>query len=108
MKTVIYIFKSILAFFKLTDVQGNLSLTNLAFYIFLYKIATCSMGAITANDLAIAMTTAGLYFGKKVVNAVKDIKGVGPMSLMNSESDTSTDNTESSDSTEQGGSNGNG
>lgn len=74
-------FARILSFFKLTDVSGKLSLTNVAFYIFLYKIATCSMGEITANDLALALSTVGLYFGKKVVNAVKDMKGVGPIAL---------------------------
>ena len=104
MRKIRNIFKSILAFFKLTDVQGNLSLTNLAFYIFLYKLATCSMGSITA----IGMTTAGLYFGKKVVNAVKDIKGVGPNSLMNSDNSSSDGTQESDSNQETGGLNGNG
>ena len=108
MRKIRNIFKNILAFFKLTDVQGNLSLTNLAFYIFLYKLATCSMGSITANDLAVAMTTAGLYFGKKVVNAVKDIKGVGPNSLMNSDNSSSDGTQESDSNQETGGPNGNG
>lgn len=74
-------FAHILAFLKLTDATGKLSLTNVAFYIFLYKISICSMGTLTANDLAVALTTVGLYFGKKVVNAVKDVKGVGPLAM---------------------------
>ena len=71
---IVNVFYRILQFFKLVDVNNNLSLTNIAFYIFLYKIFITPMGEMSVVDFGIALSTVGLYFGKKVVNAVKSVK----------------------------------
>ena len=71
---IVNIFYRILQFLKLVDEKNNLALTNIAFYIFLYKIFITPMGEMTVNDLGIALSMVGLYFGKKIVNAVKAVK----------------------------------
>lgn len=59
---------SVLHFFKLLNHKDELSLTNIAFWIFLYKIAIADISAMSANELAAALSVVGLYFGTKVIN----------------------------------------
>lgn len=67
---------TVLRFFKLVNHKDELSLTNIAFWIFLYKIAVADMSAMSANELAAALSVVGLYFGTKVLNRNAEQKSV--------------------------------
>ena len=62
------VFYRVLHFFKLLNHKEELSLTNIAFWIFLYKIAFTNLEQMTVGDLATALSVVGLYFGTKVLN----------------------------------------
>lgn len=53
---------------KLFNWKNEISLTNVAFYIVLYKIALTDMSGMSVAEMATALSVLGLYFGKKVLN----------------------------------------
>lgn len=65
---IVAAFFKVLHFFKLLNHNDELSLTNIAFWIFLYKIAIADIAQMSANELATALSVVGLYFGTKVLN----------------------------------------
>lgn len=58
----------ILRSFKLLNWRNEVSLTNIAFYIVLYKLAITDMSETSIGEIATALSVMGLYFGKKLIN----------------------------------------
>ena len=58
----------ILRAFKIFNWRNEISLTNLAFYIVLYKLAVTNMADTSIGEIATALSILGLYFGKKIIN----------------------------------------
>lgn len=65
-------FMKLLNFLRLTDENGLFSITNIMVWIFVFKFAYAPMETIQTNDMILALSSMGVYMGKKVIGTVKE------------------------------------
>lgn len=68
--------KKMLRSLKVLNWKNEVSLTNMALYIILYKMAVTEMGSMSIGEVATAMSVLGMYLGKKIINKNRPIEKI--------------------------------
>lgn len=63
-----------LAFLRIVDEKGQLSITNIMVMTFAIKFAMVPMESASIQDMAMALSAMGIYMGKKAVTAYTETK----------------------------------
>jgi hypothetical protein len=63
-----------LGFFRLTDENNQLSITNILVFIFCFKFAVVQMETVGIKEMALALCAMGVYVGKKTITGIVDVK----------------------------------